>query len=388
MTDEITDAVRDVLPAVTAGANAADEQGYVPDTTVDALRSAGLFRMLQPARFGGAEDDPVRFFRMVREVAACCASTGWLASVLGVHPWQLALFPERAQHEVWDADPDGLAASSYAPAGQLEPADDGYRLTGRWRFSSGCEHATWLLLGAYVLGPGGRPVDIRTVLVPAEQVRIVPEWDVVGLRGTASNGIAADDLFVPGHRSIRNYDQAQLRGPGQRVNRGALYRMPFATLFTNAVTAPLIGAARGGYRHCVRSAQERTRLSLGGQRFAEDAFAQAAVGRAGSEIDAAELQTDHNIGEVRDLARKRAEISMSLRLRVRRDQVRSAERARESIELLYRTAGGAALQRGNPIERAWRDVYAGSMHVANDAERALALHGKSEFGLDVEDDLV
>lgn len=388
MTDEISEVVHDILPAVASGAEAADETGRIPVETVDALRSTGVFRMLQPTRFGGAEADPVRFFRAVRAVAACCASTGWLASVLGVHPWQLALFPERAQHEVWDEDPDALLASSYAPAGRLEPTDDGYRLTGRWRFSSGCDHATWLLLGGYVVGTGGRPVDIRTVLVPTEQVRIVPEWDAVGLRGTASNGIVAEDVPVPGHRSIRNYDQAQLRGPGQRVNRGALYRMPFATLFTNAVTAPLIGAARGGYQDYVRSAQERTRLSLGGQRFAEDAFGQAAVGRAGSEIDAAELQTDHNIGEVRDLARKRTEIPMSLRLRVRRDQVRSTERARESVELLYRTAGGAALQRGNPVERAWRDVHAGSMHVANDVERALALHGKFEFGLDVEDDLV
>lgn len=388
MADEISDALREVLPAVAAGAEAADETGRVPAATVNALRTAGVFRMLQPARFGGAETDPVRFFRAVRELATRCASTGWLASVLGVHPWQLALFPERAQREVWDDDPDALAASSYAPAGRLEPDDEGYRLTGRWRFSSGCEHAAWLLLGAYVVGPGGRPVDIRTVLVPAEQVRIVPEWDAVGLRGTASNGIAVEDLLVPAHRSIRNYEQAQLRGPGQRVNRGALYRMPFATLFTTAVTAPLIGAARGAYRHCGRSAQERSRLSLGGQRFAEDPFAQAAVGRAGSEIAAAELQTDHNIGEVRDLARKRAEIPMPLRLRARRDQVRSTERAREAIALLYRTAGGAALQRGNPVERAWRDVHAGSTHVANDVERALALHGGSEFGLEVEDDLV
>ncbi|MEV4327107.1 flavin-dependent monooxygenase, partial [Microbispora rosea] len=126
----------------------------------------------------------------------------------------------------------------------------------------------------------------------------------------------------------------------------------------------------------------------GGGRFAEDQFAQVAVGRAASEIDAAILQTDRNVRETYEHAVRGEAIPVELRLRVRRDQVRATERALEAIDILFKTAGGNSLSRGNPIERAWRDAHAGSVHVANDVERALAMYGKGEFGLAVEDNLI
>ena len=134
--------------------------------------------------------------------------------------------------------------------------------------------------------------------------------------------------------------------------------------------------------------RERVRLSLGGGRFADDPFAQVAVGRASSEIDAAVLQLERNIRELWRLAEAGDDIPFSLRLRTRRDQVRATERAVEAIDLLFKTAGGTSLFLGNVIERAWRDAHAGSMHVANEPERAFALYGKDAFGLPVEDNLV
>jgi 3-hydroxy-9,10-secoandrosta-1,3,5(10)-triene-9,17-dione monooxygenase len=134
--------------------------------------------------------------------------------------------------------------------------------------------------------------------------------------------------------------------------------------------------------------RERVRLSLGGGRFSEDQFAQVAVARASSEIDAAILQMDRNIREMYELAVAGQELPLSMRLRARRDQVRATERSVEAIDMLFKTAGGNSLSRGNPIERAWRDVHAGSVHVANEPERALALYGRAAFGLPVEDNLI
>ncbi|MEU2979904.1 3-hydroxy-9,10-secoandrosta-1,3,5(10)-triene-9,17-dione monooxygenase oxygenase subunit [Streptomyces hirsutus] len=296
--------------------------------------------------------------------------------------------PRRAQDDVWGDDRDIRISSSYAPVGRLTPVDGGYRLTGRWSFSSGCEHATWALLGAPVVGAKGRPVDFLTVLVPRSDYTIEDVWDVVGLRGTASNDILVESVFVPAHRVLRNYEQAQLKGPGQQVNQGPLYRLPFGTIFTSAVTAPVIRAVSGGYESYVSLMKERVRLSLGGGRFTEDPFAQVAIARAASDIDATVLQMDRNLRELSELAAAGREIPMELRLRTRRDQVRGTERAVAAIDLLFKTAGGNALRRGNPIERAWRDAHAGSVHVANDVERALAMYGRGAFGLTVEDNLV
>ncbi|MFF3261889.1 3-hydroxy-9,10-secoandrosta-1,3,5(10)-triene-9,17-dione monooxygenase oxygenase subunit [Streptomyces sp. NPDC002932] len=388
MGNEVLESVRALLPAIGKRAAATDEDRRIPDATIEELTGAGVFRMLQPARYGGLEADPVDFYQVVRAISAVCCSTGWVASVLGVHPWQLGLFPGRAQEDVWGEDQDTRVSSSYAPVGRLTPVDGGYRLAGRWSFSSGCEHASWALLGALVVGAQGRPVDFLTVLVPRSDYRIEDMWDVVGLRGTASNDILVESAFVPGHRVLRNYEQARLKVPGQQVNPGPLYRLPFGAIFTSAITAPVVGAVSGGYASYVSRMKERVRLSLGGGSFAEDPFAQVAIARAASDIDATVLQMDRNLRELSQLASVGREIPMELRLRTRRDQVRGTERAVAAIDLLFKTAGGNALRRGNPVERAWRDAHAGSVHVANDVERALAMYGRGAFGLTVEDNLV
>ncbi len=377
-----------LLPAIAERAAGAEESRRVSEETVAELVDAGVFRMLQPKRYGGAECDPTAFFRVVRAVAGVCGSTGWVTSVIGVHPWQLGLFPAEAQNDVWGGGPDTLVASSYAPVGRLTEVDGGYVLTGRWSFSSGCDHAGWALLGALVVGAEGRPLDFLSVLVPKEDFVVHDVWDVMGLRGTGSNDIEVKQAFVPEHRVLRNYEHAHLRGPGQRVNPGPLYKMPFGAIFSSAVTAPLLGAVHGCYESYVGVMRDRVRLSLGGGRFAEDAFAQVAVARVASEIDAATLQMDRNMSELYRHAAAGKEIPMELRLRTRRDQVRATERSLAAADLLFKTAGGNSLRRGNPIERAWRDVHAGSVHVANDAERTLALYGRGAFGLAVEDNLV
>jgi 3-hydroxy-9,10-secoandrosta-1,3,5(10)-triene-9,17-dione monooxygenase len=388
MTNEVLRSVRELLPMIAECADKVDESRRVSEQVIRELGDAGVFKMLQPRRYGGTESNPVHFYEVVRAVSGVCGSTGWLASVLGVHPWHLALFDDRAQHDVWGHDDSVLVSSAYAPVGRLVPVDGGYLLTGDWHFSSGCEHASWALLGAMLVGAEGRPVDFLTALVPRSDYRIHDVWDVVGMRGTASNEISAEGVFVPEHRIKRNYETAQLRGPGQKVNRGPLYRMPFATLFTTAVAAPGVGVVAGCYERYLTFMRERVRLSLGGGRFVDDQFAQVAVARASSEIDAAILQMDRNVRDLWELAEDGADLPMSLRLRVRRDQVRATERALDAIDLMFKTAGGSSLSRGNAIERSWRDAHAGSVHVANEPERALALFGRGAFGLPVEDNLV
>lgn len=388
MTNEILDKIRPLLPKITERAKATDIDGAVAPEAIAELKEAGVFRMLQPRRFGGLECDPVQFYEVVRAISGACGSTGWVASVLGVHPWQLALFDARAQAEVWGEDPDTLISSAYAPVGRLKQVEGGFELSGHWSFSSGCGHASWAVLGGLVTGAGGKPVDVITLLVPQTDYRIDEVWDVTGLRGTASNDIVVDNAFVPGHRTIRNYEQAHLRGPGQKVNTGPLYRMPFASIFTSTITAPVIGGVAGCYAAYISEMRNRIRLSFGGSRYSEDQFAHVAVARAASEIDAAILQMDRNISELYAYAVRDAEIPAELRLRTRRDQVRGTERALEAIDILFKTAGGNSLKRGNPIERSWRDAHAGSVHVANDVERALAMYGRGEFGFTVEDTLV
>jgi len=384
MNERFLDAVAAVLGDLRDRARDIEDLRRVSDDSIKQLIGTGVFRALQPTRYGGLELDTVVFYEAVRRIAGACGSTGWVASIIGVHPWQLALFPDQAQADVWSADPDTLVSSSYAPTGRVDAVDGGYRVTGRWNFSSGCDHARWVFLGGAVLDPAGKPIDFGTVLIPRADYSIDDVWDTVGLRGTGSNDIVVDEAFVPAHRFLSFMDTARCECPGHSVNTAALYRLPFASVFSNTITAPIIGMAQGAYDAHVAMTSERLRISYGGQRVVDDGFAQVRIASAASEIDAAWLQLERNMRDLAHYAIDDKKIPMELRARARRDQVRGTERSLEAIDTLFENSGGHALRRGNPIERAWRDAHSGRAHVINDPERALAMYGKLALGLSID----
>jgi 3-hydroxy-9,10-secoandrosta-1,3,5(10)-triene-9,17-dione monooxygenase len=376
-------AVRDLLPVLRERAQETEDARVVPAESVKALEETGFFRLLQPARFGGLEADPLTFLTAVRHIASACGSTGWVSSVVGVHPWQLALFPLQAQQEVWGADSGTRMSSSYAPTGMAEAVDGGHRLSGRWSFSSGCDHATWALLGGIVLDADGKPVDYRTFLLPASDYEIDDVWDTVGLRGTGSNDIVVAGAFVPGHRSLSFTDVSRCDCPGQEANTAPLYRLPFGSVFSYAITTPIIGMATGAYEAHVEYQRERVRAAYIGQKASEDPFSQVRIAEAAADLDGAWLALQRNMNELIDRARAGEKIPLSLRLRVRRDQVRGTGQAITAVDQLFENSGGRALKRGTPIQRFWRDAHAGRVHAINDPERALTMFGRGEFGLQV-----
>jgi 3-hydroxy-9,10-secoandrosta-1,3,5(10)-triene-9,17-dione monooxygenase len=150
MSQAVLDGIRDLLPTLRERADEAERLRVVPEASVKEIEETGFFRMLQPKRFDGLESDPVDFYTAVRDIAGACGSTGWVSSVLGVHPWQVALFADDAQQAVWGSDTNVRLSSSYAPTGKAIITDGGYTLSGKWSFSSGCDHATWVLLGGLV----------------------------------------------------------------------------------------------------------------------------------------------------------------------------------------------------------------------------------------------
>ncbi|MGI5164098.1 3-hydroxy-9,10-secoandrosta-1,3,5(10)-triene-9,17-dione monooxygenase oxygenase subunit [Spirillospora sp. CA-253888] len=388
MSDKVVEAVRDLVPVIRERADEAEQARRVPDATIRELTETGLFRMLQPARYGGLEADPVAFYTAVREIGAACGSTAWVASVLGVHPWQMGLFPVRAQDEVWGETPDARISSSYAPTGKVTKVDGGYRVSGRWNFSSGCDHADWAFLGGLVPGADGQIVDAGTFLLPRADYRIDDVWDTVGLRGTGSNDIVVEDAFVPEHRMLSWARTSVCDCPGHEVNTAPLYRLPFASVFTTTISTPIVGMAQGAMDAYVKAARERIRASYGGQKVAEDPHAQVRIATAASDIDAAWLLMERNIAELMACAKAGAEFPLKLRLRTRRDQVLATQRAIRAVDLLFENAGGRALKKGNAVQRLWRDAHSGRVHAANDPERALELYGKGALGLDVQDVMI
>ena len=381
---DVLAAVTDLLPQLRERAQQAEDLRRLPAENVEALQAAGFFRLLQPVRYGGLEASPVDFYRAVRAIASGCGSTGWVGAVLGVHPWQLALFDDRAQQDVWGADSATLVSSSYAPMGRATAEGAGFRFSGRWSFSSGCDHARWVLLGGLVMGDDGSPSDFRTFLLPRGDYTVEDVWDTVGLRGTGSNDIVVGDAFVPEYRTLSFLDTGRCFGPGQAVNDAPLYRLPFASVFSCSVSAPIIGMAQGAYDAYVAWTRERVRASSG-IRAADDAFNQLRIAQAANLIDTAAGQLERNVAEELALAEAGEKIPMPLRVRVRRDQVAATGAAISAVDRLFESAGGRALRSGTPIQRFWRDAHAGRAHAINDPEVAQVLFAKYELGQSVTD---
>jgi 3-hydroxy-9,10-secoandrosta-1,3,5(10)-triene-9,17-dione monooxygenase len=382
--DAVLSAVSELLPTLRERAQETEDLRRIPDDTVKSLQGTGFFRLLQPARYGGIEASPNDFYRAVRMIASACGSTGWVSSVLGVHPWQLALYDQRAQDEVWGEDQSTLISSSYAPMGRAKAVDGGFQFSGRWSFSSGCDHAQWIFLGGLVIGDEGTPVDFKTFLLPRADYEIEDVWDTIGLRGTGSNDIIVDDVFVPDYRTLSFIDTGRCVCPGQEVNEAPLYKLPFAMVFSNSISVPVVGMATGAYDAYVGWTKERVRASTGTQASA-DSFNQLRIAEAASKIDNAVVSIERNIDEAMSLVNAGEKIPMPLRVRARRDQVNATGSAITAVDRLFESAGGRALKSGTPIQRFWRDAHAGRVHAINDPEKAQVMFGQFELGLKVQD---
>lgn len=371
MTDRVLDEVRALAPALAQAAGEVELNGSVDGAVLGRLDRAGFFGMLRPARHHGLEADPVDFFRAVRLLSRGCLSTGWVASLFGAHEWHLALFDERAQDEVRAGGARTYVASSYTPDGQLTAAPGGYRLSGRWRTSTGIHHAAWVFLGCLLLDDDGQPVDFVNALVPASDFTVEESWDPTGLRGVAADSLVVRRAFVPAYRTFGWRERTWQQDPAASSGLEPLYRMPYATIHTHAVAVPLIGAAEGAYAALVADRPEAAALP--------------AVARALTDVQVSWLQLSGNLRALLEHARASAAPDTALAIRSRRDQVLAAERSVQAIGVFLDAAGAEALARQHPLQRAWRDAQVALTNAANSVEDVMSTYGRWAYGLDIGD---
>lgn len=359
---EVIDRVEAVSTYLAGQAEEAEALGRLPEATAKQILDTGIIRVLQPSNFGGYQADPRIFFEGVMKMASRCGASGWVAGIVGVHPWELALLSEQAQSDVWESDPDTWICSSYMPGGRARKVDGGYLMSGKWQFSSGSDHCDWAFLGGFVEESGSGAPTIYHFLIPKTDYRIIEEsWKVVGLCGTGSNDLVMDETFVPAYRAIPSAD---VFNSSDRTDVAPLYRYPYAAVFPNAITGSIIGMAEGALE-CVL-ARQRLRAHPRNGNYADDPYTNESVGEAASEIAASRAQLMANLVEIQDLLTAGQPIPMSLRVRVRRDQVRGSWRAVSALDELFARSGGGGLRTvDNPLQRLWRDAHAGLNHTIN-----------------------
>jgi 3-hydroxy-9,10-secoandrosta-1,3,5(10)-triene-9,17-dione monooxygenase len=371
---------RALVPQVAACAREAREARRVPERIIAEIAEAGLFRILQPAGWGGYEMKPETFYEVLIALAEGDMSVGWVYGVLGVHPWLMGLMDQRAVSDVWGNDDSVRLCSSLMPVGKAQKVDGGFRLSGHWRFSSGCHYAQWALLGGIVQSDGaqaGGPPDVRLFLVPQTEYRVDEVWRVSGLCATGSEDILVDDVFVPDYRTRRMIDNLNCVGPGQAVNTSPLYRIPFGQVFFRGVSSPAIGALQAMLDAFVAYAGKRSGPA---GKSVDDPVAQQICAEVTAAIDEMKLVLRRNMSVLWEYGARAEVPPMRLRQQFKFQSASVSHRCAELATRLMRATGAAGIYDEQPFGRTLADINAARQHIANQFEMVGRNWGVSILG--------
>lgn len=365
----------------------------LPNSTLDELRAAGLFRLLQPARVGGAELPIAALVEVSAELARACASSAWVLANLASHHWMLGMWPQAAQQEVWGSAGENadilIGASLNFPAGRAKPCADGFSLSGCWTFASGIDACEWVMLGAIVdAGKGEIGADdaysnadgeYRLFLLPRSDFTVRDTWQVAGLCGTGSNEVSVAAAHVAAQRTLPLADVQGGATPGSQTNPGLLYRIPLLPSFGYVVAGVALGIAQGALD--LFAANNVNRLaSYSGRMMADYPAVQARVAEAAASIDAARRILLGNCADIMADAAGPEAPTLLEKVRLRRDAAFAAQLCRRAVDLLFDASGGSALYLSHPAQRSLRDIRAACSHISLNWDAAASIYGSVAFG--------
>jgi 3-hydroxy-9,10-secoandrosta-1,3,5(10)-triene-9,17-dione monooxygenase len=387
--DELVARAEALVPELRARVAEADALRKVPPANIEALRKAGLFRVLQARRYGGHQQSLRTHIDTVAAVAHGCGATAWCMGVIHAHSWLMAHFPQAAQEETFGANPDAIIAAVIAPRGRARAVQDGdkagdrdgYVLSGVWPFASGSQHADWLFLGAAIVDDKGEVTDEADFLVPSGDVIIKDDWNVTGLRATGSCTVLVKDLFVPTHRYLSMRGLTSGNSPGAGLHEGTLYKSASVPVLTLALAPCALGIARAGFAAFKERLPGRKVAYTEGEVQIDMPVTHVQAAQAATRIDVAEALLYRCADEIEAAAVRGRSMEIVKRARVRADCAWAVRQCLEAVEILYLASGGSGIADSSALGRAWRDLHAVNMHGLLNLETNMELYGRIVLGL-------
>ena len=348
-------------PAIAASADEVEARQDIPEPLIGALHESGLFRLLLPRSVGGEEVEPWVYVAAVEEIARHDGSVGWNLFVANSSSLIAPFISLEAARTIY-GDPRGLISWGPPSRDRASAVPGGYRITGQWHFSSGYRQANWIGAHAHVVEPdgslrlnrAGRPT-MRTLLMPKDRTTAIHDWHTLGMRGTASEGYACTDVFVPEAFSGTREDQSLRR------DRGPLYAFTMAGLYACGVAGVALGLARAMLDAFIALAVDKTPRNMG--RLADSPTVQADVARREADIGSARAWLTEILKDVHGRAGDREPIGTDDRVRVRLACTQAIHQAEKTADWVYKAAGTSAIFAGTPFERRFRDMHTLSQQI-------------------------
>ena len=340
---ELADMVREVTDQI-------DEQRRIPVEVSNEIADRGYFRLLLPRSLGGAELEHPDFRRIVRIFAEADASAGWCINQNNVFSTNAVRVPQETADEIWTVQRNVVTNGPPMPYTRAEVVDGGYRLSGRWNFSSGYPHATWLAaLTPVYEADATEPLEMRTMLLPKDQADLVDVWHVGGLRGTGSQGFAIEDLFIPEARSYP--PTAESREPGP------LYVIPTTLLFCSGFATVALGNARAGLDAAIDLVIGKTQQGRESP-MRYESTTHRMVGQAEAIWNSARAFLDEAAAAMWQGARTNLDLTVEERVAVRLASTHAIREAARVVDIAYTLCGSSAIFVVNPIQRRFQDAHA------------------------------
>ena len=342
----LADRARDLAPAIAVRAPEAEAARRVPDATVREFEQAGLCRAWIPRAFGGLEQDLHTGLETMFEVGRACASSSWCLSVWQQHSWIAALFPEAAQRATLAAVEDFHVAAVLAPRGEARRTDGGFLVSGFWPFASGCEHGTWIMLGALVKDAAGEPEPIdgdifgvpvlnnRLCLLPIGEVTVKDDWHAAGLAGTGSHSVEMRDVFVPEDHTLLIADAVAGQAPGRALHDAPLFQATYYSFLHTGLCGPAAGVAQGALDHLIGAIDGKLFMPQN-QVQLDMARTHRQVGEAQAKIDMARLLLRDSADRIMGAADAGRQLSQEERALCRRNGSLATHLCYEAVELVF-----------------------------------------------------
>lgn len=383
-TDELLGRVTEIAPTIRAHSAQTERERRLSRPVVEAMRDAGLFAMARPRAFGGLELDPVSSFRVVEEVARIDSAAGWNLNLSTAFDYLPAWLTDEGADEILNTPRLVLAGTFNPVGGGAVAVDGGHRVSGQWRFVSGCQDAVWIMLLCPLLDGDVPAVDeagnprMLFLWVPAADVEIVDTWYTLGMRGTGSNDVKLDGCFVPGRRAAA---MAPLLHPATAF-RGPLYRLtvwpPIALL-----APPALGIAAAAVAEFVELARVKT-PSFTGSSLRDRQVVQRQVAQAEANLSAGRAWL-HAVFDEGYAAAQAGGIDVGHKMRMQLATSHAVACAAAAVDLVASAAGTSAMREELGFQRHFRDIHTLTQHAFSSAQRyesvgALMLGTDSDWG--------
>lgn len=367
---------RELAPLLATCAADTERAGDLDPRSLAALVDAGMFSLFAPGGLTGADRGLATSVAVFAALGRGCGASAWVAMILSVGGAIASLLGDEVRAQIWDSDPKAAVASVISANGTSRRVRGGWRVSGRWQPASGIRHAKWVLLGVPL------EADRALALIPVRDVRIVPTWSVSGLRGTGSETVEVDDVFVAEDRIVSMAKAAVGGYTAQRPDE-PFAAIPVEALCATTVFAPLLGMAEAAVAQAVDTVRERGAIAgTGDPRAAGSPATRMKIATAASLVDSAWLHADRAVGDVTAAMRARRIPDSAALSRIAMDAGVISTSVRTAVGLALDVSGMRAFATGNPLQRIWRDVEITCTHQLLTPDTSRERYGRVLLDLD------